>query len=195
MPNDQTPAPSAYPVALAFRRYLTTRPDEDLAAATQLTAELAAKNVALAMARNGQQRDEQPAVYYERDASIRGDYSELLISFPDHYTIGFFTAELGEPAWEAELRWLPDEDPPDLIQITRADDGLPAYHEAVRAVIRGVSRYPLLLEEPLEGQPEGRYATWLLQGFPTSQVAYLSSEDWSVEVLSRAQPQPNTGGQ
>ncbi len=36
-----------------------------------------------------------------------------------------------------------------------------------------------------DGQPEGRYATWLPEGFPDYQVAYMDSEDWEVEVVFR----------
>ncbi len=176
------------PIALTFRRYLTTRPAEDLvAAATQLSAELAAKDVALAMARNGEPESAQPATAYERDASFSGDYSELVVSFPDHHSLGAFTAELGEAAWDAEVRWLPEADPPDIIRIARTDDGLLADLHAAREAMRGVALFPLPLVEigPQEGQPKGRYATWLPEDFPDYQVASMDSEDWEVEVVSR----------
>lgn len=198
MPNGSTPEQSAvYPLALAFRRYLTTRPDRDLGAAViQLSAELAAKNVVLALARLGERQAAQPAVDYERDTSFEGDYSELLVSFPTHRALELFTAELGEPAWEAQVRWLPHEDPPDVIRITRPDDGLPADFEAAREAIAGVSPFPLVLEQirSRNEDPDGRYATWLPEGFPGEQVAYLQTEDWDVDVLSRAQKRPYTGG-
>jgi len=189
MPNNAYPQ---RPLALTFRRYLTTRPAEDLvAAATQQSAELAAKDVALAMARGGEPESAQPATAYERDASFRGDYSELVVSFPDHHSLGAFVAALGEAAWDAEVRWLPEADPPDVIQITRPDDGLPADLGAAREAMRGVCHYPLALVEiealdgQADGQPEGRYATWLPEGFPDYQVAYMDSEDWEVEVVFR----------
>lgn len=180
------------PLALTFRRYLTTHPGEDLAAAaTQLSAELAAKDVALAMAQNGEPEAAQPAIAYERDASFTGDYSDLVVSFPDHHSLGAFTAGLGEAAWDAEVRWLPEADPPDIVQITRTDDGLPADLGAAREAMRGVCHFPLALVEiealdgQADGQPEGRYATWLPEDFPDYQVAYMDSEDWEVEVVSR----------
>ena len=189
MPEDEH---TSRPMALTFRRYLTTRPADDLAAAaTQLSAELAAKEAALAMARGGEPGAAQPATVYERDASFSGDYSELVISFPDHHSLGVFTAELGEAAWEANVRWIPEADPPDVIQVTRPDDGLPADTRAARQAMRGVCHYPLPLVaiearrgQP-EGQPEGKYATWLPEEFPDYQVAYLPDEDWEVEVASR----------
>lgn len=187
----------AYPLALAFRRYLTTRPYEDLAAAAgQLSAELAAKNVALALARGGEPREAQPAVCYERETDFRGDFSELSVSFPDHQTLGFFTAELGEAAWEAKLLWLPDEDPPDVVKINRTDDGLPADLDAARTAMRGVWGYPLVLKEiePDDPGQEGGFATWLPEGFPTSQVTYLETEDWAVKVLSRGGLPYHEGG-
>ena len=180
------------PLALTFRHYLTTRPGEDLAAAaTQLSAEIAATKVALAMARGGEPEVAQPHVDYERGTSFRGDYLELVVSFPFHHSLGAFTAELGEAAWDAEVRWLPEADPSDVIQITRTDDGLPADLGAAREAVRGVSHYPLALVEiealdgQADGQPEGRYATWLPDDFPDYQVAYLPNEDWEVEVVCR----------
>lgn len=176
------------PVALTFRRFLTNDPATDLASsARQVSAKLAAKDVALAMARNGEPEDAQPAVDYERDTTFSGDYLDLVVAFPDHHSLTAFTDELGEAAWEARVRWLPDTDPPDVIQITRTDDGLPAAFDSAREVIRGVSGCPLVLEEiePREGEPEGRFETWLPDGFPDERVAYLLDGDWAVEVVSR----------
>lgn len=199
MLDEPASRPAVYPVALAFRRYLATRPDEELgAAAIQLSAELAAKDVALSMARLGEPQATQPAVNYERDTSFGGDYSELLVSFPTHRALELFAAELGEAAWqEAEVLWLGENDPPDVIRITRPDDGLPADLWAAREALREVARSPLVLEQikPSNRAPDGRYATWLPDDFPAEQVAYLRTEDWDVEVLSRAHTRPYaTGG-
>lgn len=185
------------PTAISFRRFLTTQPGSDLAsAAGQLSAELAAKDVALAMARNGEPEDVQPDVSYERDTTFSGDYSDLVVAFPDHHALTAFTAELGEAAWEARVRWLPDTDPPDAIQITRTDDGLPADFDSAREAIRGVSGCPLVLEEiePREGEPVGRFETWLPDGFPDERVAYFVGGDWAVEVVSRGHERPASRG-
>lgn len=190
------------PMALTFRRYLTTHPGQDLAAAvTQLSAEIAATKVALAMARGGEPEAAQPATAYERDASFSDDYSELVVSFPDHHSLGAFTAELGEAAWEANVRWLPEADPPDIIRITRTDDGLLADLDAAREAMRGVTHFPLVLVEieardgQTDGQTKGRYATWLPEGFPDYQVACLPYEDWEVEVVFRGHEHAGEGSE
>lgn len=172
-------------IALAFTRYLSIRPAEDLAgAATQLAAELAATRLALEMARLGDPEEDQPQIGYERETNFGGDYSELSISFTTHRVLGLYARMLGEAAWKAEVLWTGDEEPPDVVEITRADDGLPADAESAIEAMRGVCGCPLPLWE-LGGEGLGRFATALPEDFPTETVAYMDSEDWAVKVLSR----------
>jgi hypothetical protein len=172
-------------IALAFTRYLSIRPEEDLAgAATQLAAELAATRLALEMARRGEPEEDQPRVSYERETNFGGDYSELSISFTTHQVLALYARMLGEAAWEAEARWMGDEDPSDVVEITRADDGLPADAGSAIEAMRGVYGCPLPLWG-LGGEGPGRFATALPEDFPTETVAYMDSEDWAVKVLSR----------
>jgi hypothetical protein len=172
-------------IQLAFTRRLSTHPAEDLErAAAQLNAELVATRLALEMARRGEPEEDQPRVGYERDVNFSGDYSELVVSFSTHRVLGEYARILGEAVWEAEAEWVSDEDPPDVVEIVRADDGLPAGEENAAEAMRGVCNCPLPLWG-LGGDEPGKFATALPEGFPKETTAYTDTEDWTVRVLSR----------